>query len=193
MIMEKDKLSTDYLYRDISICFTGHRNLPETLIADISSRLDWELNALYSSGFRRFFAGGALGFDTLAAQRVLALKACHDDVQLILVVPCATQSDHWASSDKQIYSKITGKADDVRILSEKYYTGCMDVRNRYMVNRSSVCVCYMTSCAKNSGTWSTVRYAMEEGIIVDNIAIKKDLHIASDSSHSRFIPASSED
>ena len=44
----------------------------------------------------------------------------------------------------------------------------MQVRNRFMVDRSSLCICYMT--AFQGGTASTVHYAQTQKLPVVNVA-----------------------
>ena len=54
-------------------CFTGHRELPTDDLPEISKHLEDTLATLIEQGYRYFGAGGALGFDTLAAQAVFSL------------------------------------------------------------------------------------------------------------------------
>lgn len=58
-------------------CFTGHRRIPPEAIAPLRERLEAEIESLIRQGVRYFGAGGALGFDTLAAEAVLDLKAVY--------------------------------------------------------------------------------------------------------------------
>ena len=60
--------------RSKTVCFTGHRELPTDDLPEISKRLEDTLVALIEQGYCYFGAGGALGFDTLAAQAVLRLR-----------------------------------------------------------------------------------------------------------------------
>ena len=60
--------------RSKTVCFTGHRELPTDDLPEISKRLEDTLVALIEQGYCYFGAGGALGFDTLAAQTVLRLR-----------------------------------------------------------------------------------------------------------------------
>ena len=69
-------------------CFTGHRELPADDLPEISKRLEDTLVKLIEQGYRYFGAGGALGFDTLAAQVVLRLRERYPQIRLILVLPC---------------------------------------------------------------------------------------------------------
>lgn len=53
-----------------------------------------------------FGAGGALGFDTLAAQCVLSLRKRYSHIKLILVLPCTTQTKGWSKDDIAVYEEI---------------------------------------------------------------------------------------
>ena len=150
-------------------CFTGHRMLQEEMLPYIHTRLEQELASAYDSGYRTFLCGGARGFDTLAAQDILRFRDSRKDVRLILAIPCADQANRWPAEDRKIWMDICTKADEVHILSEMYYTGCMQVRNRYMVDRSSLCLCFLTRF--EGGTWSTVRYALHGGLLLKNLAM----------------------
>lgn len=72
-------------------CFTGHRELPTDDLPEISKRLEDTLVKLIEQGYRYFGAGGALGFDTLAAQVVLRLRERYPQIRLILVLPALTK------------------------------------------------------------------------------------------------------
>ena len=81
-----------------------------------------------------FGAGGALGFDTLAAQMVLKLKERYPDIKLILVLPCKTQTSGWKQTDIDEYERIKAAADKVVFTSEVYYRGCMHKRNLSLIH-----------------------------------------------------------
>ena len=98
--------------KDISVCFTGHRAIPPQELPALTERLDRVLEALYQHGFRDFICGGALGFDTLAAQRILLMRTHHADVRLRLAIPCSTQSARWKASDCLIYEQLLYAADE---------------------------------------------------------------------------------
>jgi len=138
----------------------------------LTARLDAALAELYRRGFRRFISGGAMGWDLLCAERVLALRSSHPDARLIMALPCQKQTRGWPAKEKSRHAAVCAAADRCVILSGTYYTGCMMVRNRYMVDRSSFCLCYLTQM--KGGTLSTVRYALEEGLPLLNTAIEAD-------------------
>ncbi|MBE5768203.1 MAG: DUF1273 domain-containing protein [Clostridiales bacterium] len=152
-----------------SVCFTGHRQLDPQALPQITLRLDAVLEACYLKGFREFLCGGALGFDVLCGERVLHLKNRHSDVRLIMVLPCSSQSIRWTEADCQRYERLIYVADETRVLSPAYYSGCMMVRNRHMVDHSDLCICLMEKL--KGGTVSTVAYALQSGIPVLNIAM----------------------
>ena len=117
-------------------------------------------------------AGGALGFDTLAALTVLKLKTDFPQVQLFLALPCLEQTRGWPDADVKTYNLIRQQADEVVYVSDQYYRGCMHKRNRHLVDNSEVCICYMT--AAKGGTAYTVDYARQKGLHVINLALGKD-------------------
>lgn len=157
--------------REQTCCFTGHRELPAGERKELTARLEDTVLALIERGVRFFGAGGARGFDTLAAQAVLRLKERCPDIKLILVLPCRTQTRCWPAADVEEYERIKARADRVVYTSQKYTPGCMHRRNRYLVDNSSVCVCYLTQ--KEGGTAYTVDYAEKQGLNVINLAPKQ--------------------
>ncbi len=138
-------------------CFTGHRNIPPEDLPMVQQRLREILMESIANGYRYFGAGGALGFDTVAAMAVLDLKKVYPDIRLILVLPCRDQTRGWKESDIIKYEWIKSKADKVVYTSEHYYNGCMQKRNRHLVDHSSLCICYYTG--QKGGTEYTVKYA----------------------------------
>ena len=154
--------------RAITCCFTGHRQIPKVEYPAVRARLTYAIRDLYEKGYRRFVAGGAIGFDTLAAEIVLALRRHYPDVSLILMLPCADQDARWSSEDKAVYQKQKGEADEVILLAERYFDGCMQKRNAAMVDASSACIAYLTHA--RSGAGQTVRMAERAGLQIIHTA-----------------------
>lgn len=119
-------------------------------------------------GYRYFGTGGALGFDTLAAQTVLELKNKYPEIKLILVLPCENQTQGWERADIEEYERIKAAADKVVYTSKAYYSGCMHKRNRHLVDNSSLCICYLTE--QSGGTAYSVNYARSQGLKIINVA-----------------------
>lgn len=150
--------------RNQTCCFTGHRHIPPEVLPALSAELETTVRGLINSGVRYFGAGGALGFDTLAAETVLRLRDEFSHIRLILVLPCRDQARGWPENDIVRYENILRRADKCRYISERYRRGCMHQRNRYMVDNSSVCVAYCTR--HTGGSAYTVGYAREQGVNV---------------------------
>lgn len=152
----------------VSCCFTGHRTIPRVEESAIRNRLAQSVLQLYREGYRAFIAGGALGFDTMAAEVVLALKPKLTEISLILVLPCGNQADRWHEAARARYETLKERADEVVCLYPTYFDGCMQARNRYMVDASSACIAYMTR--PYSGAGQTVRMAERAGHRLINVA-----------------------
>ena len=155
-------------------CFTGHRELPPEEQAEIASRLECVISAQYQKGIRYYGAGGALGFDALAARTVIRLRDSYPDMKLILVLPCLTQTRGWRPEDVAEYERIKAQADKVVYMAQQYTPGCMHKRNRHLVDHSGVCVCYLTK--ESGGTAYTVNYAKRHGVEIINIAWRDGLY-----------------
>lgn len=67
-----------------------------------------------------------------------------------------------------MYEYIKAQCDKYVYTSEKYYDGCMQKRNRHLVDNSSHCICYLTH--KRGGTYYTYNYAKRKMLKTINIA-----------------------
>lgn len=138
-------------------CFTGHRDFLGEDLSIIKARTKNEIIKLIEIGVIYFGAGGARGFDTLAAETILELKSTYPHIKLILVLPCANQTKGWNEEDLAKYNYVKSHADKLRVLSQHYYSGCMHTRNRHLVDHSGYCICF---CRRNiGGTAYAVEYA----------------------------------
>lgn len=148
-------------------CFTGHRIIPSEELSEVKRRLRTAIISAINEGYIFFGAGGALGFDTLAAQTVLDLKKEYAHIRLILVLPCISQTNNWQEQDIAEYERIKRNADKVVYTSRNYSSGCMYKRNRHLVNNSSLCICYLQK--QSGGTAYTVGYAELQSLIIQNL------------------------
>ena len=156
--------------KKFTVCFSGHRKIPPELYEIVTRRLEETVVDLINEGYLYFGAGGALGFDTMAAQTVLKLQSSYPDIRLILVLPCVSQTRGWSTADTEEYERIKGLANKVVYVSQKYSRGCMFKRNRHLIENSSVCVCYLSE--NSGGTAYTANYAKTKKVTVINIARK---------------------
>lgn len=138
-----------------TVCFSGHRIITEPL-NEVKSRLISAIKDCIEDGVTNFIAGGALGFDILAEQAVIELKG-----KLTLALPCSPeeQTARWTKDQKTVYNEILHKADKVLELSPHYFSGCMQKRNRFMVDNSEKLICYLRQ--NKGGTFYTVNYALK--------------------------------
>ena len=157
--------------REKTCCFTGHRKIPPEERAGITDRLERVIVSLYQQGIRAYEAGGALGFDALAARTVLHLRESYPGMKLVLVLPCLTQTRGWNPEDTAEYESIKAQADHVVYTAQQYTRGCMHRRNRYLVDNSGICVCYLTK--ERGGTAYTVNYAEKHKLEIINIAANR--------------------
>lgn len=154
-----------------TLCFTGHRELREPDYV-LEQRVKEVLEPLIRYGFRDFCAGGARGFDHLAARAVLQLQESHPDIRLILILPFPDQylqEKDWTEEEIREYHWQRDRASEVIHLEPCFSKGCYYRRNRALVDRSSVCLCYQY---KNSGgTAYTTEYAEQHGLVVTNLSL----------------------
>lgn len=152
----------------MSVCFSGHRNVPFDKRRELKQRLKLEIAKAYTDGYRCFYCGMAMGFDLLAAEAALSLQSELRDLQVIAVVPCRGQTARWSKEAQSKYNSILRIVDDVVVLSERYYNGCLLKRNDYMVNHSSRLIAYHDGTDKG-GTFYTVKKAGQNGLEVVNL------------------------
>lgn len=107
--------------KEKTCCFTGHRIIPHAQYDILAERLESTLKSLIETGITYFGAGGALGFDTMAAQTILKLKHQYPHIKLILVLPCLSQTKGWAERDQKIYEEIKAQADKTVYTSQGPY------------------------------------------------------------------------
>ena len=65
----------------------------------------------------------ALGFDMLAAEVVLSLKAELPSLKLVAIIPFRNQYNRWNYMSRARYCDILAAADDAIVLSDGFYKG----------------------------------------------------------------------
>ena len=152
--------------------FSGHRSLPREAVPRLRELLAREILAQVGSGCSGFLCGGALGFDTLAAETVLSVRARRPEITLTLALPCPGQHLRWPQAAQRRFTDILEEADEVVYVSPEYHRYCMLQRNRFLVDHSGLLICYLTQ--ERGGTAYTVSYALKQGIPVRNLATELD-------------------
>ena len=157
--------------KERTCAFTGHRpesfpfgadeSAPECIA--IKEKLTTEIEKMISKGVDTFISGAAKGVDTWAMEAVLALRETkYPHIKLIAAIPYPNQAKSWTGEEKLRYEHLTNACDGKVVLSEKYYRGCLLVRNRVMVDNSDHLIAVYNG-AKTGGTAHTVNYARKLG------------------------------
>lgn len=151
-------------------CFTGHRpkyyrfgeneSDPECLRikAFVRERCEY---LIAEKGVTHFISGGAVGLDTWAMEEVLDLKGTYNHITLECALPYAGMPQRFAVADRERYERIAPHLDAITILNQRYFPGCMQRRNEYMVDKSAYVVAVWTG--GKSGTGNTVKYGRKCG------------------------------
>ena len=154
--------------KEQTLFFTGHRDVYRAEGSEAFGILCATLLPFIEKGYKFFISGGALGFDTMAAEAVIRLRSEFPEIKLILMLPCKSQSASWSAWQIKKHKEILRAADEIIYTSEEYSRECMFVRDRAMADASSICIAY---CSKTrGGTAYTVSYALKNGIAVTNLA-----------------------
>lgn len=153
-----------------SACFTGHRNINED--TEILGEILYNVLEYYikNHGLTDFYAGGAVGWDTLAELTVLKLKKKYPHIRLHLVLPCSNkeQTAKWSAEQQKDFNTILSLADTTEYTSENYCINCMKIRNKKLVEYADICFCYMNINNKRSGTAQTVNISAKKNISILN-------------------------
>ena len=158
--------------RQVSCCFTGHRNakLPwgdrendERCLA-LKERIHEAVETAYINGFRHFICGMAVGCDTYFCEEVMALRARHQEVTVEAAIPYPGQADEWCEEDRERYRDLVERCDYETVVQSCYTPGCMQRRNRYMVDHASLLLAVHGGLS--GGTRNTIEYAFSRQIDV---------------------------
>ena len=149
-------------------CFTGHRHIHPHHLTHLPRLLEAEIEQLRAQGVTVFRNGGAIGFDTIAALKVIAMRQRYPEMRLEMYLPCRNQDTRWPQEQRECYAYILSQADSVHYISDQYTRFCMLERDRRMVDGSDVCVAYCLRTA--GGTGYTCQYALKQGVALHNLA-----------------------
>lgn len=134
----------------------------------IQDELELGIRRAIGAGADTFITGGALGVDTWAAERVLALKQEFPHIQLHLQLPFQGQESKWPAASQERYRQILGQADKVSYTAEGYSNRALSQRNYDMINQSDAVISVFEGEQKG-GTWNAIQYAQNKGKPIWNI------------------------
>lgn len=149
-------------------CFTGHRDIPPGLIPSLTEVVKGQIKALFSQGVIYYGVGGAVGFDTLAAEVLFELRVEHPQIKVILVYPFNGFDSRWQEGQRMRYRALLPKYDKRVCVSQTPGRDAYLMRDRHLVDCSAHCIAF---CSRSyGGTAYTMRYARENGRQVYNLA-----------------------
>lgn len=153
-----------------SAAFTGYRPQKLPFGNDLShpdavrlrAALYKEYERLIIKGFKYFYTGGAIGSDLLAAEVILELKRKYEHRELVhyLCLPCLNHCAKWRQEDIIRLERIKMDSTVVYVSERPYFSGCMQIRNKYMVDSGAVLIAVYDG--QSGGTRNTVQYALQK-------------------------------
>lgn len=151
-------------------CLTGHRVIPPGEEKKIMVRArNILLRLIREQNVRYFGVGGAVGFDMMATEYLLDLKA-HKEHQLkiisVLPYPAWRETEDWTDELRRREENILRACDKVVYVRPEFETGVFLLRDRKLVDGSAYCVSYCNR--PRTGTAYTVKYALDRGVKVFN-------------------------
>lgn len=163
--------------KDIFKCsFTGYRpsKLPFDTRIKNKAYNDFEnmiiecILELSKEGCRVFYTGMAMGFDIICAETVILLKKLYKSpLKLICAVPFEGQEKCFSYDWNKRYYNVLEQGDETVILSDRYYKGCYQKRNRFMVDNCDYVLTWFDG--KSGGTKNTINYALSQNKFVINL------------------------
>ena len=158
--------------RENTCCFTGHREykLPwgsdenDPRCRTLQQQLFDAVDAVYAAGIRHFICGMARGADFYACEAALAARERYPHITVEAAIPCPTQADGWPEAERARWRSLIERCDFETLVQARYAPGCMQRRNRYMVEHSGRVIAVFDG--QEGGTRRTVEYAMRQGLEV---------------------------
>lgn len=138
--------------KEKTCCFTGHRVLKNNFNEEKLKKI---IETAIEKGYKTFLTGMAIGFDLKACETLLNYK--EKGIEIVACIPCKGQEALFNKKQKQQYNNCLKNVDKKIYLNESYFEGCMQQRNRFMVDNSSLVIAYYYSA--QGGTYHTVNYA----------------------------------
>ncbi len=172
LLKNTKKKNNDFIVSlNSKVCFfTGYRpqkcpwgfNEKDVRCLAMKEKIKHEIERVIKRGYDTFLCGMALGFDIICAEIVLELKKQYSHIKLVGALPCKNQSCKWHEKDKIRYNKVLSQLDGVRCIYNYYVDGCMQERNNFMVNSSSLGIALFDG--KSGGTKKTIEYAEKQNV-----------------------------
>jgi len=154
-----------YCEKQFTCCFTGHRVIPKAARNAVArGTADTVRSLITEKKVTTFIVGGAIGYDTLAAEILLRIRdEEYPHIRVVLYYPFDGYDSRWTPAQQETGKALLSRYDDVVCtddentpVREKYL-----LRDRRMADASAYCVSYCTRT--QGGTAYTIRYALKHG------------------------------
>lgn len=155
-----------------SVAFTGHRTIRPEHLERLRTALAPAIVELYEKGCRDFYCGMAMGFDLLAAEVVIELKAICPQLRLIAAIPFHHQDRFYSETDKTRYQNALAATDERIILTTRYDRNAYRIRNAFMIEHAAHVIAYFDASLLYTGTGQTMRMAERKGCSIANLFLK---------------------
>ena len=164
----------------MKVALTGHRpqrlGMPDDELDDKWGEIrGWIVNnlvyILQTTDSLDIYCGMASGADILFGMTSIVLKECNViPLRIHCVLPCKDYN-----SSHKYYNDIKLLADEWIELADKFYKGCDNARDQYMIDHCDVLLAVWDGI-KSGGVWSTIHRAQKAGkqIIYCPVVYKKD-------------------
>ena len=161
-----------------TVSFSGHRpnnlpdngNLSEPGMSALYQKLLDEIEVAILNDKINFLHGSMAGFDILAAEAVLHLKQKYPYIRLYSIIPFERgflQTKEWSREWRRRVKVVFQQSERVKYLEPEYSYGVYYRRNKWLVEHSSLLICYCIS--RNGGTKMTMDYAAKQGVPIINL------------------------
>lgn len=99
-----------------------------------------------------------------AAEIVLQLRDTlpSREIRLWAAIPYDRQANGWSPEEQVRYRGILDRADRIEYISHDYFNGCLQKRNRWMIDQSTHLIAVYDG--QPGGTKSTLDYARRKGL-----------------------------
>ena len=106
----------------------------------------------------------AWGVDFYACEAVLLLRRDYPDVTVEAAIPCPSQPEGWPEAERARWQSLVDRCDYETVVQDHYDAGCMQRRNRYMVDHAAMLIAVHDG--QPGGTRRTIEYAMRRRLDV---------------------------
>lgn len=141
-------------------CFIGTGPISDLHAYQIDLYMTGVLDDLAKRECFTFYTGGDEDFDLNAAVAVLDRRATDPRFALRLAIAYPGQGWDLHGESQYLYRSVEQGADHVALLTGRYFPGCIEQQQRWLVDRCGVCVYFSQSRSSSS---YMLEYARAQG------------------------------